>query len=81
MPEIPPDTPPNSNDEDRKSVARALSVISQLAFSTVICVGLGLLIGYGLDRLFNTSPILLILFSFFGSVAGIKTMIDIARKI
>ncbi len=46
-----------------------------------LCTGmiLGLGIGYGLDRLFGTLPIFLVLFSGIGFAAGVKTMLGTAR--
>jgi ATP synthase protein I len=41
---------------------------------------LGLAIGYGLDVLFGTRPIFLILFALLGFAAGIKTMMGTARQ-
>ncbi len=42
---------------------------------------LGTGIGYGLDVLFGTLPIFLIIFSLFGFAAGIKTMLGSARQL
>ncbi len=46
-----------------------------------LCTGmiLGLGIGYGLDMLFGTLPIFLILFAGIGFAAGVKTMLGTAR--
>lgn len=46
-----------------------------------LCTGmiLGMAIGYGLDVLFGTLPILLIIFSGIGFAAGVKTMLGTAR--
>lgn len=41
---------------------------------------LGLAIGYGLDVLFGTRPIFLILFALLGFAAGIKTMMGTAKQ-
>ena len=48
-----------------------------------LCTGmiLGLAIGYGLDVLFGTLPIFLIIFSLIGFAAGIKTMLGSARQL
>ena len=47
-----------------------------------LCTGmiLGMGIGYGLDVLFGTLPIFLILFSGIGFAAGVKTMLGTARQ-
>lgn len=56
---------------------------SEVAWRMIIelCTGLvlGLAIGYGLDVLFGTLPILLITFCGIGFAAGVKTMLGTAR--
>jgi ATP synthase protein I len=42
---------------------------------------LGLAIGYGLDALFGTLPIFLVIFALFGFAAGIRTMMQTAKLI
>jgi ATP synthase protein I len=42
---------------------------------------LGSAIGYGLDVLFGTLPIFLIILSLFGFAAGIRTMLGTAREL
>ena len=44
-----------------------------------MAIGFGL--GYGLDVLFGTLPILMIVFTLLGFVAGVKTMLSTAREI
>ncbi len=46
-----------------------------------LCTGmiLGLAIGYGLDVLFGTLPVFLIIFAGIGFAAGVKTMLGTAR--
>ena len=41
---------------------------------------LGLAIGYGLDALFGTMPIFLVIFALFGFAAGIRTMMQTAKQ-
>ena len=41
----------------------------------------GIGIGYGLDFLFNTFPIFLVIFSLLGFAAGIKVMLQTANQI
>lgn len=72
---------PKLTSEERKDIAKAMSIGSQMAITAVVCIVFGLLLGYGLDRLFNTSPIFIIIFSVIGCASAIKAMIDIARKI
>ena len=42
---------------------------------------LGTAIGYGIDALFGTLPIFLVIFSLFGFAAGVKTMLGSARQL
>ena len=44
-----------------------------------IFIGFG--IGYGLDALFGTMPIFLVLFTLFGFAAGVKTMMRSANEL
>lgn len=43
-----------------------------------LAIGFG--VGYGLDRLFGTTPILLVVFIFLGFAAGVKTMLRTAAE-
>ena len=58
---------------------------AQLAWRMVIELVAGLLIGfgigYGLDTVFGTKPIFLILFIFLGFAAGVNVMIRSAKEI
>ena len=42
---------------------------------------LGSAIGYGIDVLFGTLPVFLVIFSLFGFAAGVKTMLGTAREL
>ena len=57
----------------------------EVAWRMVIELATGILlgsaIGYGLDVLFGTLPVLLIVFSLFGFAAGIKTMLGTAKEL
>jgi len=66
--------------EDRKSIANALSMVSQLGFTALVCIGLSLLAGYWLDRWLNTSPVFIILFSLLGIITAIRAMVSLAKK-
>lgn len=41
---------------------------------------LGLAIGYGLDYVFGTRPVFLVIFALFGFAAGVKTMLGTAKQ-
>ena len=69
--------------QERSTAGKALSQ-GELAWRMVIelvtGVLIGLAIGYGLDELFGTRPILLVIFALFGFAAGVRTMVGTARK-
>ncbi|MCV6584753.1 MAG: AtpZ/AtpI family protein [Marinibacterium sp.] len=58
---------------------------AQLAWRMVIelvaGLGIGFGMGYGLDALFGTSPIFMVLFIFLGLAAGVKTMMRSAEEV
>lgn len=53
----------------------------RMVMELVSGMGLGLAIGYGLDVLFGTKPILMIIFVLLGFIAGIKTMLRTAAEL
>ena len=53
----------------------------RMVIELVAGLGIGFGIGYGLGRLFGTIPIFLVLFTFLGLAAGVKTMLRSAREI
>jgi len=46
----------------------------------VVSTFVGLAIGYGLDKLFGTSPYLTVIFLIIGIIAGFRELIRIAKK-
>lgn len=82
--------------EERLAAARATRVEprsagaekytqSSLAWRMVIemvsGMGLGLAIGYGLDALLGTRPVLLVIFTLLGFAAGVRTMLRTADEV
>ncbi|MDZ4085675.1 MAG: AtpZ/AtpI family protein [Tabrizicola sp.] len=53
----------------------------RMVIELVTGMSLGLAIGYGLDVLFGTLPIFLVIFSLFGFAAGVKTMLGSAQHL
>jgi len=66
--------------QDRKNIMRAMGCVSQIAISVASCVLVGVLLGLFLDSRLGTDPLLLIIFSLLGCLAGFKSMYDIAKK-
>jgi ATP synthase protein I len=56
--------------EEKPSVLRELARLSSIGVTMVASTAIGLAIGYGLDRWFQTSPWLTLTFSLFGIAAG-----------
>ncbi len=58
---------------------------AQLAWRMVIelvaGLGIGFAMGYGLDSLFGTLPVFLVVFTLLGLAAGIKTMLRSAKEL
>jgi len=77
-------TPSKKPDEvtkkERRYIIRAMSMMSQIAFTVVACVLVGVLLGNFLDDRLGTSPWLLIVFSLLGVLSAFKAMIDVAKK-
>ena len=66
----PEDTPPSK-----------LGLAFRLSTELVAAVFVGGLIGWGLDWLFGTSPLFLILMFFFGVAAGFRNVIRASRQL
>ena len=52
-----------------------------MVIELVAGLGIGFIIGYGLDTLLGTKPIFLVIFIFFGLAAGINTMLRSAKEV
>lgn len=70
------------NDKRRKNrgTMRALANFSQIGVTMAASVLIGVFLGRFLDGLFNTSPWLLLLFSFLGAGAAIRNLFDMYKK-
>ena len=53
---------------------------SSVGINLVVSTFAGLAIGYGLDRLFGTSPWLTFIFLIIGIISGFRELLRIARK-
>jgi ATP synthase protein I len=57
------------------------SLAWRMVIELVVGMLLGLGIGYGLDSLFGTMPVLLVVFAMLGFAAGVKTMLRTAAEV
>ncbi len=53
----------------------------RMVIELVAGLGIGSAMGYGLDRLFGTIPLFLVVFLLLGLAAGVKTMLASAQEI
>ncbi len=71
------DAPKAHQDEHYSQAQHAWRMVIELVAGLLIGFG----IGYGLDSLFGTLPIFLVLFTLLGMAAGIKTMMRSAAEL
>ena len=69
---------PKSKTEEHHSQAH---LAWRMVIELVAGLGIGFDIGYGLDALFGTLPLFLVLFILLGFVAGVRTMLRTAQEI
>ncbi|TRW97680.1 AtpZ/AtpI family protein [Paracoccus sp. M683] len=53
----------------------------RMVIELVAGLGIGFGVGFGLDKLFGTTPFLLVIFLFLGLAAGVKTMMRTAAEL
>lgn len=58
-----------------KSTFRELAYYSSVGLSVAFAIFIGLFIGVGLDRYFDTTPIFTLIFIVFGVLAGFSNML------
>lgn len=71
-------TPKRTGDQPAYSQAQhAWRMVIELVSGLLI----GFAIGYGLDRLFGTMPVLLVIFTLLGFAAGVRVMLRTAQEL
>jgi F0F1-type ATP synthase assembly protein I len=74
----------NDNSKKKPSIAKEYGAFLNLGWQIVITIGLMALLGDWLDKEFETSPLWIIICSFFGVVVAmysfIKTVINLTKK-
>jgi ATP synthase protein I len=66
--------------QPEKTLFKQLLEASSVGIHLVVSTFVGLAIGYGLDKLFGTSPYLTVIFLIIGIIAGFRELIRIAKK-
>ncbi|MCL2407433.1 MAG: AtpZ/AtpI family protein [Defluviitaleaceae bacterium] len=64
----------------KREVMKGFVMLSQFGITMTVCVLLGVFAGKWLDNLLGTEPWLLLLFTFFGIAAALKSVFDLAKK-
>ena len=72
---------PRDKKPQKNEFMQAMSVLLQIGITIIACLAIGIFIGWLLDRLFGTSPWLLMVFTFIGIAAAFKSIFDFAKKI
>jgi len=67
-------------EEEKRTLWRNLLEASTVPLNVVVATFVGLAIGYGLDKLFGTSPYLTFIFLILGIVAGFRELFIFARS-
>ena len=66
--------------DETKKLFRELWYFSSLSFSIALSIVIGLAIGYWLDKKFDTSPVLTLVFIGLGVVAGFRNIYHAMEK-
>jgi len=72
---------PRHNKGQTNDFIRALALLSQIGITIIVCISIGIFLGWFLDRLLGTSPWLLLVFSLLGIAAAFKSIFEFAKKI
>ena len=70
-----------ADGKPEKSLLGQLLDASSVGIQLVASTFAGLAIGYGLDRLFGTSPWLTCIFLIIGIISGFRELLRVARKV
>jgi ATP synthase protein I len=70
-----------SLSQDKREVVKSLLSYSSLGIEMGLCVAIGIGMGYYLDRYFETSPYLTIIFMIFGIIASMKVIYTLMKKL
>ncbi|MFN0113821.1 MAG: AtpZ/AtpI family protein [Paracoccaceae bacterium] len=69
--------PPPPTEQHYSQASQGWRMVIEL----VSGLGIGFVVGYGLDWLFGTIPVFLVVFTLLGFAAGVKTMLRTAQEI
>lgn len=70
-----------SEEQTKKSFFKVILEASALGINFVLCVIIGVAIGYLIDKFINTFPLFSIIFLMAGFAAGVKEIFRTIRKV
>jgi ATP synthase protein I len=70
-----------SEETPKKSIFKVILEASALGINFVLCVIIGAILGYLIDRFVNTFPIFSLIFLAAGFAAGVKEIFRFVRKV
>ena len=71
---------PNDGNKQPNEFGKALSMLSHIGVTIIVCIAVGLAAGYFLDKFLGTTPWLLLVFTLLGIAAAFKSIFDFAKK-
>ncbi len=71
---------PNNKGKKKDSTMKEVLALSSIGMSFVICIIIGLAMGYYIDRYFSTKPWFTLLFLCFGIAAGFKNLYEAVKR-
>jgi len=66
---------------DREHPANQAHIAWRMVIDLVAGVGVGAAVGFGLDHLFGTLPVLMVVFTMLGLAAGVNLMLRTAKEV
>jgi len=60
---------------DKKFILKLLALASNFVYEAIAAVALGLLIGWGIDTLFDLDSVFIIIFAVIGALAAVRNLI------
>ncbi len=70
-----------SEEETKKSIFKVILEASALGINFVLCVVIGVIMGYLIDKFIGTFPLFSIIFLMAGFAAGVKEIFRFIRKV
>ena len=71
---------PRLTNKELRAIGRAIALVTTMGVTIVASVGLGIFLGWLLDRWLGTGPWLLMVFSILGVLAAFKAMYDMLMR-